>query len=451
LNPKIFGEYEIVGTVGVDLTEETVYELSRAIAAFYRLNMAKRISLGRDARLSSLRFRDLIVKGLTESGCDIVDAGVVPTPVLSFIGFTQNVDGGVMITASHHPPDCNGFKIILGKNPISGDQIRQIRDLAVSKRFVAGSGGAGEREVLPDYLRYLISNMSFGRRAPRVVVDAGNGVGGITAVPFYRSLGCEVIDLFTDPDGRFPNHPPDPAAESNTRAAAAAVTANKADAAIVLDGDGDRIAVVDETGAVLSPIQLLVIFSRSILKQRPDASFIVESDCSQSALDDIRERGGSTIPWRIEDASIKDRIGETGAVLACCKKGHFFFADRYYGYDDAVYAGARLLEILSLTKGPLSSLLSGLPTLFAAPETHLPCPDDKKLGVVWGLIEHFRKTNEVIEIDGARIIFEHGWGLVRPARTRPELVLRFEADTSAHLDEIQNQVRERVEALIPKD
>jgi phosphomannomutase/phosphoglucomutase len=448
MNPNMFREYDIRGVVDQDLTDESVYDLARALGTFFRNNNAQRVSLGRDARESSPRFRDLMIRGLNETGCDVLDVGMVPTPVLYFTMFTQPVDAGVMITGSHNPADNNGFKICLGKGTIFGDDIRTIRDLAINKKFATGNGISGERDVLPEYKNYITENVKLGPRKLKVIVDSGNGIGGVVGVPLYREMGCEVVELFTEPDSRFPNHHPDPTVIENMRFAVEAVKEHNADLAIAFDGDGDRIGVVDERGRIIWGDQLMVIYARSILKNHPGATFIAEVKCSQTLFDDIRKHGGKPIMWKVGHSLIKAKMKETHAVLAGEMSGHQFFADRYFGYDDAPYAGARLLEILSNTTGPLSELLADLPTTVFTPEIRLDCPDEKKFDVVTGLVEQFKKTNQVIAIDGARILFEHGWGLVRSSNTQPVLVLRFEADTTEHLKEIRQTVESQLKGLI---
>ncbi|HZS49173.1 MAG TPA: phosphomannomutase/phosphoglucomutase [Blastocatellia bacterium] len=448
MNPQIFREYDIRGVVDRDLTDDAVYDLARALGTYFRNNSARRISLGRDARESSPRFRDLMIRGLNETGCDVLDVGMVPTPVLYFTMFTQLVEGGVMITGSHNPADNNGFKICLGKGTIFGDDIRQIRDIAESGKFASGAGSAEERDVIPEYSSYIASNVKLGSRPLKVIVDSGNGMGGYVAVPIYRQLGCDVIDLFTEPDSRFPNHHPDPTVVENMRFAVDAVKEHKADLAIAFDGDADRIGVVDEHGRIIWGDQLMIIYARSILKKNPGATFIAEVKCSQTLFDDIKKHGGKPIMWKVGHSLIKAKMKETGAALAGEMSGHQFFADRYFGYDDAPYAGARLLEILSNTDQPLSALLSDLPPTVNTPEIRVDCPDDKKFDVVKQLTDEFRKTNEVIDIDGARILFEHGWGLIRSSNTQPVLVLRFEADNQQHLDEMRQLVESRLSGLI---
>ncbi len=448
MNEHIFREYDIRGVVDRDLTDEVVYDLARAIGTFFLAHGAKRASLGRDARESSPRFRDLLIRGLTETGCDVLDVGMVPTPALYFTLFTEAVDAGVMITGSHNPADNNGFKVCLGKSTIFGEHISEIKRIAISKNFAIGQGERDKREVVDAYREYIRSNIRMGPRKLRVVVDAGNGMGGFIGAPLYRELGCEVIELFCEPDSRFPNHHPDPTVVENMRFAIDAVRENKADLAIAFDGDADRIGVVDEAGQIIWGDQLMLIFARTILKESPGATFIGEVKCSQNLFDDIKRHGGDPIMWKVGHSLIKAKMKETHAAMAGEMSGHLFFADRYFGYDDGIYAGARLLEILSNISGPVSSLLADVPRMFNTPEIRVDCPDDKKFEVVRILTEEFKKTHNVIDIDGARILFEHGWGLVRASNTQPVIVMRFEADSADRLETIQSTVDSAAKRLI---
>jgi phosphomannomutase/phosphoglucomutase len=448
MNEHIFREYDIRGVVGKDLTDETVYDIARAIGTFYQSQGARRVSLGRDARPSSPLFRDILTRGLTETGCDVIDVGMVPTPVLYYTLFTLGVDAGVMITGSHNPPDNNGFKICLGKSTIFGDQIRAIKANAISKNFASGNGQSSDLDIVPSYTEHIASNIKPGPRKLKVVVDAGNGMGGFIGAPLYSRLGCEVIPLFCEPDSLFPNHHPDPTVVENMRFAIDAVREHQADLAIAFDGDGDRIGVVDETGRIIWGDQLMVIFARSILKQKPGATFIAEVKCSQTMFDDILAHGGNPVMWKVGHSLIKARMKESRAAMAGEMSGHIFFADRYFGFDDAIYAGARLLEILSASDVRLSDLLEGLPPTVNTPEIRIDCPDDRKFAVVEAFKEEYRKKYQVIEIDGARVLFEGGWGLVRASNTQPILVLRFEAETEKRLAEIRSEVEESLRELI---
>ena len=447
MNQNIFREYDIRGIVGLDLTEETVAILAKAIGTFFRQNGAKRIAIGYDARVSSPVFEQLLIQGFNETGCDAVLIGRVPTPVLYHTVFTKNVDGGVMITGSHNPPDHNGFKICLGKQTLFGTQIQEIKNLALSGNFAVGEGETETIEVLEDYETDILSRIKFGDRKLKVVVDGGNGMGGVTGVPIYEKLGCDLVKLFTEPDSNFPNHHPDPTVTENLQDAIQAVKETGADLAIAFDGDGDRIGVVDETGRIIWGDELMILFSRSILQEIPNATIIAEVKCSQKLFDDVAAKGGKPLMWKAGHSLIKAKMKETGAVLAGEMSGHIFFADKFYGFDDATYAGARVLEILSKTDKNLSELLSDLPETFSTPELRVPCTEEEKFAIVAKIAEEFSRTNEVITIDGARILFENGWGLVRASNTQAILVLRFEADTAENLLEIQSTVESRLQKI----
>ena len=482
MNENIFREYDIRGIVDEDLTPESVATLAHAIGTFFARNGARRVAVGYDARESSPFFFELLSRGFNDCGVDVVSIGMVPTPVLYHTAFTKPVDGGVMITGSHNPANHNGFKICLGKSTLFGPQIQEIKQIALAlspgfSRPAATAGGEAslnERtssscdgppeggtqnggtqsgtietvSVLDDYVADVVAGIRMGPRRLRAVVDGGNGMGGVTAVPVYRALGVDLVELYTEPDSRFPNHHPDPTVTENLIDVIEAVTAYEADLGIAFDGDGDRIGVVDETGRIIWGDELMVLLSRSILAERPGATIIAEVKCSQNLFDDIARHGGTPVMWKAGHSLIKSKMKETNAALAGEMSGHIFFADRFYGFDDATYAGARLLEILSSTDLRLSELLADLPPSVSTPELRVPCPDELKFDIVARVSDHFSRTNEVITIDGARILFEHGWGLVRASNTQAILVLRFEADSPEHLDEIRDIVEHKVDEFI---
>ncbi len=450
MNTNIFREYDIRGIVGEHLTDETVATLGRAIGTFFARNGTKRIAIGYDARKSSPGFCQLLTRGFNDCGLDVVLIGMVPTPVLYHSVFTKDVDGGVMITGSHNPPDHNGFKICLGKSTLFGSQIQEIKEIALRGEFTQGKGSVESIEVIDDYCRDIVSKIAFpqsredAKKKLKIVVDAGNGMGGVTAVPVYEALGVEMIKLFIEPDSDFPNHHPDPTVTENLMDTIRAVQENNADVGLAFDGDGDRLGVVDETGRIIWGDELMILLSRSILATNPGATIIAEVKCSQNLFDDIENHGGTAIMWKAGHSLIKAKMKETNAALAGEMSGHIFFADRFYGFDDATYAGARVLEILSKTDKKLSELLADIPPTFSTPELRIDCPDDRKFEVVATIAKHFAATNEVITIDGARILFEHGWGLVRASNTQAILVLRFEADSAEHLNEIRSTVEMKV-------
>ena len=448
LDPHIFREYDIRGIVGEQLDDAVVRRLGQAFATYFARNGVRRVAVGYDARESSPVFAEIVGTAVTGSGIDVLDIGRVPTPVLYHTVHTQDVGGGIMITGSHNPADHNGFKICLGTAAIFGDSIREIGQLVEEGSTTRGSGTLEKADLLPMYLRDVRSRLSLGPRKLTAVVDAGNGMGGVTAVPLYRDLGVNVIELFTEPDAAFPNHHPDPTVEANLQDLIAEVRRSGADVGIAFDGDGDRIGVVDETGRIIWGDELMILFARAVLEERPESVVIAEVKCSQNLFDEIERAGGRAEMWKAGHSLIKARMKETASPLAGEMSGHIFFADRYYGYDDATYAGARLLEILSRTEQPVSALLADVPRKPSTPELRVPCPDSRKFAVVERIAQHFSATNEVNTIDGARIRFDNGWGLVRASNTQAILVLRFEADTEAALAEIRSLVEGEVEKLL---
>ncbi len=452
IDSNIYREYDIRGIVGTQLTDETVSMLGRAIGTFFVQNGARRIAIGYDARESSPRYCELLTDGFNKSGCDVVLIGMVPTPVLYHTVFTRDVDGGVMITGSHNPPDHNGFKICLGKDALFGSQIQEIKQIALSEPGAVTTGSTGETESLPNvvgaYCHDIVSRISFGPRKLKAVIDAGNGMGGVTAVPILDKLGVETVTLFIEPDSNFPNHHPDPTVEENLFDLIESVRANDADIGIAFDGDGDRIGVVDENGRIIWGDELMILLSRSVLAERPGSTIIAEVKCSQTLYDDIAAHGGTPVMWKAGHSLIKAKMKETNAALAGEMSGHIFFADRFYGFDDAAYVAARVLEILSKTDKKFSELFSDVPKTFSTPELRVQCPDETKFDVVAKIADEFSKTNEVITIDGARILFDHGWGLVRASNTQAILVLRFEADSEEHLRKIRQVVESKAEELI---
>ncbi|MDB9822602.1 phosphomannomutase/phosphoglucomutase [Deltaproteobacteria bacterium] len=438
MNPAIFREYDIRGRFPEDLNEDSVYELGLSIGTYYRDRDSKKISLGRDCRLSSPDLKKALIGGLIQSGIDVLDIGMVPTPLLYFSIFHLELDGGIQITGSHNPPEYNGFKVCLGKTTIHGDEIQKIREIHGKGYFQKGDGILESAEVITPYLAYLKKNIHPGNIRRKVVIDAGNGVAGLVAPDVYSGMGVEVERLFCEPDGNFPNHHPDPTIPENLKYLKKEVLAKSADLGISFDGDADRIGVVDKEGNIIWGDLLMIIFSRNLLETNPGAKIIGEVKCSQVLYDDIRNQGGVPIMWKAGHSLIKSKMKEEGALFAGEMSGHLFFADRYFGYDDAIYAGARLLEIITERDTGVRELLSGIPHMANTPEIRMDCPDDKKFRIVDELAEDFKKGYNVIDVDGARVLFEGGWGLIRASNTQPVLVLRFEATDENRLQEIKN-------------
>ena len=446
MNPEMFREYDIRGIAGKDMDENDVILIGKAAGSFLRRRGARKISVGRDCRLTSDRYSQRLVEGLRATGCDVIDIGVCPTPVFYFSIEHLKTDGGVMITASHNPPEYNGFKLCHGLDSIHGEQIQKIRRMIDNENFEAGSGGYSSSEVIPTYIDWVCSNINLGRTL-RVGVDGGNGTAGPVAVPVMQRLGCEVRDIYCDMDGTFPNHEADPTVVKNMQDLIALVRDKRLDLGIGFDGDGDRIGVVDETGDIIFGDKLMIVYAREILSRKPGSTFISEVKCSQTMYDDIAKNGGRAIMWKTGHSLIKKKMKEENAELAGEMSGHMFFKDRYFGFDDATYAACRLLEILSNSDRRLSQLLADVPTTYTTPEIRVDCPDNVKFKLVAQVTEHFRQRYEVIDIDGVRVLFDDGWGLVRASNTQPALVLRFEALSQNRLDEIRKLVESTLEEI----
>ncbi len=443
LKSTIFREYDIRGIADVDLQDADVELLGRGIGTYLVRRGARRISLGTDVRLSSDRLRRALSRGLAATGLEVIELGTVPTPLLYYSVFHLKTDGGVMITGSHNPPEYNGFKIMSGTSTIYGAEIQRIRELIEGRDFEAGEGSTRSFDIVTPYVEEVAGQFRWPRRI-KVALDAGNGTAGPVLHRIIEKLNVEAIELFFEPDGRFPNHHPDPTVVENLEALKSAVRSAGADLGVAFDGDADRLGAIDERGEVLWGDQLLLIFAREILQRKPGATFIGEVKCSQVMYDEIRRLGGNAIMWRTGHSLIKAKMKETGAALAGEMSGHMFFADRYYGYDDAIYAALRLMEIVAHSGRPLSAQLEGLPRMVSTPEIRVDCPDEIKFQVIARVAEQFRGRYQVIDIDGVRVLFPNGWGLARASNTQPVLVLRFEATDEDNLERYRQEIEQAV-------
>ena len=438
VNPEIFREYDIRGIAETDLAGPALKALGLAIGTYLRRQGCERLTLGRDCRTSSSRLRNGLYEALVETGLHVMDLGVCPTPLLYFSLYHLKPDGGVMITGSHNPAEYNGFKVALGKSTIYGQEIQEIRRILESSDLVQGQGGGEEVALLPLYQRHLVEALGKLDGVPRVAVDCGNGTASLVAPQLYRDLGCEVVELYCTMDGNFPNHHPDPTVIDNLQDLVRKVRKTKVDVGIAFDGDADRIGVVDDQGNILWGDYLMILYSRAILRENPGATIIGEVKCSNNLYDDIAKHGGKGVMWKAGHSLIKAKMKVEKAALAGEMSGHMFFADRYFGYDDAVYAGGRLLEILSKGDKPISELLSDVPKTYSTPEIRVECPDQHKFEVVRRAQEFFGEQYETVDVDGVRVQFDDGWGLVRASNTQPALVIRFEAQTRERLEEIRS-------------
>lgn len=447
MNPEVFREYDVRGVVDRDLNDDFVYHLGKAIGTYGRNKGVKTMTTGRDCRLTSEEYQNAITKGITSTGIDVMDIGLCATPILYFSIRHLKTDGGVMVTGSHNPPEFNGFKICVGPDTIYGEEIQNLRKIMEESDYLSGQGSVSEQDITKVYHDYIFENVKV-RAGFNVVLDAGNGVGGFFAMPLFERFKCTVTPLYCEMDGRFPNHFPDPTVEENLTELIHLVNEKKADVGIAYDGDADRIGVITDRGKIIWGDEILILFSRFILKENPGAAIIGEVKCSQNLYDDIEKNGGRAIMWKAGHSLIKGKMKEEKALLAGEMSGHMFFADRYYGYDDAIYASARLLEILSKSGKKLSELLSDVPKSFNTPEIRVDCPDNIKFQVVEKVKNYFQKDYEIIDIDGVRIKFDNGWGLVRASNTQPVLVLRFESLTKDGLNSIKSFVEKIVEDIM---
>jgi len=441
LRATTFREYDIRGIADTEFRDPDVVDLGRAIGTYLGRQTGRKLALGRDTRFSSERLAKALSRGLLASGCDVTDIGVAPTPLLYYSVFHLKATGAVMITGSHNPPEYNGFKVVSGTTTIHGSQIQQLRRMIEAEDYSSGAGTLARADVAAAYAEEISAQFRWARRI-KVAVDAGNGAAGPLMHRLLERLNCEAIELFFEMDGSFPNHHPDPTVPENLKDLTAAVISGGAELGVAFDGDGDRIGAIDEKGNVLWGDQLLLIFGREILTRKPGATFIGEVKCSQVMYDELKRLGGNPIMYRTGHSLIKAKMKEVHAELAGEMSGHLFFADRYYGYDDALYAACRLMEIVANSGRPLSAQLEGVPAVVTTPEIRVDCPDEVKFEVVRRVAEYFRSRYEVVDIDGVRVLFPHGWGLVRASNTQPVLVLRFEATTPELVADYRREVEE---------
>jgi len=448
MNPTVFREYDIRGLAEKDFDKDFARLLGRVHGTIVHDRGGRRVAVGRDCRFTSDAYAGAVIGGLLSAGLQVYDIGVCPTPLLYFSLFHLDLDGGVQITASHNPSEYNGFKVCVGKETLYGAQIQELRVKMEQGEFQDRPGGKQARyAIVPPYEERVLRDVPALARPLKVVVDAGSGVAGPVAPPIFRRLGCVVREIACVPDGAFPIHHPDPTVPENLEDLIRAVKEEKADVGIAYDGDGDRIGVVDEQGSILWGDEILILFSRDILKSHPGAVVISEVKGSQRLYDQIARHGGVPIMWKAGHSLLKAKMKETHALLAGEMSGHMFFADRYFGYDDAIYASVRLLELLARAGRPLSTLLSDVPKLVSTPEIRVECPDERKFAVAEKAKEFFRKHYPIIDVDGVRIQFAEGWGLVRASNTQPALVLRFEARSAEKLEEYRSIVEQKLKEL----
>lgn len=439
----IFREYDIRGVVEDDLTKELVVGLGKAFGTTIKRDGGKVVSIGQDARASSPELFEFLSSGIISTGIDVIDIGLVPTPLTYYSIYHLNTDGGVMITGSHNPPEFNGFKLNLGKDSIHGKGIQKLADLIENSDFETGEGKISKQDVIDDYIEMVKEKITLKRKL-KIVIDAGNGCGAIFAPRLMRELGCEVIELFCEVDGSFPNHHPDPTVPANLEDLIAKVKETGADVGFAYDGDADRIGVVDENGGILFGDQLMMIYARDILSRKPGSAIVYDVKCSQNLELDIRKHGGRPVINATGHSLIKARLKKESAELAGEMSAHIFFKEDYFGYDDALFATARFARIMTETDKKVSEFLADTPKVYNTPEIRVDCPDSEKFGVIEDITKYFKQSYDVVDIDGARVNFGDGWGLVRASNTQPVLVLRFEAASEERLEVLKRIFHEKL-------
>lgn len=449
INREIFRAYDIRGLAEDDLPPKVVFLFGKALGRYFLAHNEQQVLVGRDNRLSSKRVRDNLISGLTTAGCRVVDLGEVISPILYYAREHLKINAAIMITASHNPPEFNGFKVALGPATIHGEEIQKVYHLMEEMKGEIPPelpsprpDQVEERYLAADYLQMLTEKIQLGPRKLKVVVDCGNGTASLFAEEYFTRLGCEVIPLFCTSDGSFPNHQPDPVESANLVTLRETVLREGADLGIGFDGDGDRLGVVDDKGEIIWGDRLMILYWREILPKYPGTTCIVEVKCSQALVEEIARLGGKPIFFKTGHSLIKAKMREVGAVFTGEMSGHMFFADEYYGFDDAFYAAGRLLRLLSQVDRSLNQLLADVPKYYATAETRVGCPDHAKFDVVERIRQDFQKSHEVIDIDGVRVLFPDGWGLVRASNTQPVIVARCEAKTAEALREITKVIKD---------
>lgn len=439
VNPNIFREYDIRGIVADDLSTDVVELLGKAYASYMIGKGAQKVTVGRDVRTTSLSLKNALVKGMLSTGLNVIDVGEVPTPVLYYSILFFETDGGIMVTGSHNPREYNGFKMCLGLAPIYGEEIQRLKHIIAAKDFRSGSGSYQEKTIVSQYIEMIRSKIHFDKHF-KIVIDAGNGTAGRIAPKIFRKLGCQVIELYCEPDGTFPNHLPDPTKLEYIVDLQKLVHEHKADIGLGFDGDTDRVGAIDEKGRVIWADKLMALFAREINKKTPGSQILFDVKCSQALIEDIQTHGGIPVMWKTGHSLLKAKMKELHNPLAGEMSGHIFFADDFYGYDDAIYVACRLVQLLSRSPHTLSELADSIPHFYSTPEIRVDTTEEDKFRIVEEVKAYFRSKYDIIDVDGVRVLYGDGWGLVRASNTQPVLVVRFEAKSEARLHEIMNEI-----------
>ena len=448
-HPEIFKAYDIRGIVGQSLTTDIVEQIGRAIGTEALAAGDRAVIVGRDGRLSGPTIAGALMDGICATGCDAVDIGMVPTPLTYFATQALDIGSAVSVTGSHNPPDYNGLKVMIGTHTLAAERIQDLRKRIEDQAFSVGTGQRRTEDVVPEYMRRVVADVRL-KRPLRVVTDCGNGVAGMAAPQLMRDIGCDVVELFSDVDGTFPNHHPDPSVADNLAPLIKAVHREEADLGVAFDGDGDRLGVVTDTGQVIWPDRQMILFAQDILSRNPGATIIYDVKCTRLLPAAIKHAGGDALMWKTGHSFIKAKLRETGGAFAGEMSGHLFFKERWYGFDDALYAAARLCEVLSNDSRLPSAVFAEIPDTVNTPELRIEMQEGEHHALVGELVaEGDFSGGQICNIDGVRVDFEDGFGLARASNTTPTVILRFEADTEVALRRIQNLYREQILALRP--
>ena len=451
LPASIFRAYDVRGIVGQTLNADTAYWLGRAVGSESLAKGEPRVAVARDGRLSGPELLEALIRGLVDCGCQVSNLGLVPTPVLYFATHTLPGRTGIMITGSHNPPDYNGFKIVVAGDTLANEQITALKTRIDTGELASGQGSVENVDILPAYVDYIRNDVKLARPM-KVVIDCGNGVGGVVAQQLFEAIGCTVVPLYCEVDGTFPNHHPDPSHPENVADLIARVRAERADLGLAFDGDADRVGVITEKGNMIFADRLLMLFARDVLSRNPGAEVIYDVKCTRHVAAQVRQHGGQPRMWKTGHSLIKKKMRETGALLGGEMSGHMFLKERWFGFDDGLYNGARLVEILSHEAQGADALFAGFPGDLATPELNVTVTDESKFGIIAALQAEsdWGSEAEVATLDGVRVDYPRGWGLVRASNTTPVLVLRFEAEDAGELARIQAVFRERLRRVAPE-
>ena len=445
MNPYIFREYDIRGVVADDFPEDVVINLGKAFGTYVREKGGKIISLSGDVRISTPMLKNAFAKGVLSTGVDVIDIGIIPTPVNYYSMFFLDIDGAVQITGSHNPSNMNGFKLSYDKKAVYGQEIQYLKTMIEKEDFATGNGKFSEKDILGDYKRMVISKIKLDRPV-KLVMDCGNATAGLAAPEIYKAIGCDVTELYSDVDGTFPNHHPDPTVKKNIQDLIAEVQKGGYDFGIAFDGDADRVGIVDDKGEIIWADYIMILMLNEIFEKYPGTGVVFDVKCSQALEERIMEKGGKPLMWKTGHSLIKQKMKEEGLPFSGEMSGHIFIKDDYFGFDDAIYVGARFAQMVSRSAESLSGQMAKLPKYYSTPEMRLNCEDDEvKFEISEKASAFFKANYDCIDVDGVRIKFGDGWGLVRKSNTQPVIVTRFEAKTEARLNEIKDLVLSKLQ------